>query len=96
MEHRKYDQLQEKIKELEDEIARHKTEESRSRLIEEALQESLADYELLLGNIPGVVYKGYKNWDVDFFDDKVEILTGYPKEGGEEGEEHDRDPNERH
>jgi PAS domain S-box-containing protein len=49
-------------------------------LIEEALQESLADYELLLGKIPGVVYKGYKNWDVDFFDDKIEMLTGYPKE----------------
>jgi PAS domain S-box-containing protein len=80
MKYSKYDQLQERIKELEDEVARHKQEESRSRLIEEALQESLADYELLLGNIPGVVYKGYKNWDVDFFDDKVEILTGYPKE----------------
>jgi PAS domain S-box-containing protein len=49
-------------------------------LIEEALQESLADYELLLGKIPGVVYKGYKDWAVDFFDDKIEMLTGYPKE----------------
>ncbi len=76
----KYKQLQEKVKELEDEISRLKTEESRSTLIEEALQESLADYELLLGKIPGVVYKGYKNWDVDFFDDKIEMLTGYPKE----------------
>jgi PAS domain S-box-containing protein len=76
----KYTQLQEKIKELEAEISRLKTEESRSTLIEEALQESLADYELLLGKIPGVVYKGYKNWTVDFFDDKIEMLTGYPKE----------------
>jgi PAS domain S-box-containing protein len=76
----KYKQLQEKVKELEAEISRLKTEESRSTLIEEALQESLADYELLLGKIPGVVYKGYKNWTVDFFDDKVEMLTGYPKE----------------
>ena len=80
MKHGNINKLKEKIKELEDEIVRLKTEESRSTLIEEALQESLADYELLLGNIPGVVYKGYKNWAVDFFDDKVEILTGYPKE----------------
>jgi two-component system NtrC family sensor kinase len=80
MKHANYNKLQEKIKELEDEIVRLKREESRSTLIEEALQESLADYELLLGNIPGVVYKGYKNWAVDFFDDKVEMLTGYPKE----------------
>ena len=80
MKYQNSSQLQEKIKEFEDEIQRLKTEESRSTLIEEALQESLADYELLLGNIPGVVYKGYKNWAVDFFDDKVEMLTGYPKE----------------
>ncbi|MGD8371273.1 MAG: PAS domain S-box protein [Syntrophobacterales bacterium] len=76
----KYKQLQEKVKELEDEILRLKTEESRSSLIEEALQESLADYEILLGKIPGVVYKGYIDWAVDFFDDKIEMLTGYPKE----------------
>jgi PAS domain S-box-containing protein len=75
-----YSELQEKVKKLEDEILRLKTEESRSSLIEEALQESLADYELLLGNIPGVVYKGYEDWSVDFFDDKVEMLSGYPKE----------------
>ena len=73
-------ELQEKVKKLEDEILRLKTEESRSSLIEEALQESLADYELLLGNIPGVVYKGYEDWTVDFFDDKVEMLSGYPRE----------------
>ena len=75
-----YNKLQEKIKELEDEIVRLNREDSRSTLIEEALQESLADYELLLGNIPGVFYKGYKSWAVDFFDDKVEMLTGYPRE----------------
>ena len=80
MKYKNNNKLKEKIKELEDEIVRLKREESRSTLIEEALQESLADYELLLVNIPGVVYKGYKNWAVDFFDDKVEILTGYPKE----------------
>ena len=80
MKNRNYNKLQEKIKELEDEILRLKSEESRSKLIEEALKESFANYGLLLDNIPGVVYKGYTNWTVDFFDDKVEMLTGYPKE----------------
>ena len=75
-----YKVFQEKIKELEDEILRLKSEESRSKLIEESLKESSASCELLLDTIPGVVYKGYKNWDVDFYDAKVEMLTGYPKE----------------
>jgi len=80
MKHVNSHSLQEKIRELENDILRLKTEEARTTLIEEALQESLADYELLLGKIPGVVYKGYKDWAVDFFDDKIEMLTGYPKE----------------
>ena len=75
-----YNKLQEKIKELEDEILRLKSEESRSELIEESLKESFASCELLIDTIPGVVYKGYKNWEVDFYDAKVEMLTGYPKE----------------
>ncbi|UCG22044.1 MAG: PAS domain S-box protein, partial [Deltaproteobacteria bacterium] len=72
--------LQEKIKGLEDEILRLKAEMSRSKLIEEALKESFASCELLLNTIPGVIYKGYENWEVDFFDAKIEMLTGYPKE----------------
>ncbi|MGB6380417.1 MAG: PAS domain-containing protein, partial [Syntrophobacteria bacterium] len=80
MKHANYNKLQEKIKELEDEILRLKSEETRSKLIEDALKESFAAYELLLDNIPGVVYKGYENWGVDFFDHKVEMFTGYPKE----------------
>jgi len=80
MKHANYDELQRKIKALEDEILRLKSEEFRAKLIEQALKESFADCELLLNNIPGVVYKGYHNWDVDFFDDKIEMLTGYPKE----------------
>ena len=80
MKHQNYNELQAKIKELEDEILKLKSEESRSKLIEESLKESFADCELLLNNIPGVVYKGYPNWEVDFFDHKIETLTGYPKE----------------
>jgi PAS domain S-box-containing protein len=80
MKYQNYNELQAKIKELEEEILKLRSEESRSKLIEESLKESYADCELLLNNIPGVVYKGYPNWEVDFFDHKIEMLTGYPKE----------------
>lgn len=45
---------------------------------EEALLESEQKYRLLLANIPAMVFTGYADWAVDFLDDKVEALTGYP------------------
>ncbi|MGQ9688657.1 MAG: PAS domain S-box protein [Desulfobaccales bacterium] len=47
---------------------------------EAALRESEAKYRLLVKNIPAVVFRGYADWYVEFFDDKVEELTGYPRE----------------
>jgi len=47
---------------------------------EVALRESEAKYRLLVSNIPAVVFRGYADWSVEFFDDKVEELTGYAKE----------------
>jgi two-component system cell cycle sensor histidine kinase/response regulator CckA len=47
---------------------------------EEALKKSESQYRLLVNQIPAVVYKGYANWSIDFFDDKIETLTGYSKE----------------
>jgi PAS domain S-box-containing protein len=47
---------------------------------EEDLRESEEKYRLLVKQIPAVVFKGYADWSIDFFDDKVEVLTGYPKE----------------
>ncbi len=44
---------------------------------EEALRESEKKYRLLVNNLPGIVYKGYKDWSVEFFDRKIELLTGY-------------------
>ncbi len=46
---------------------------------EEALKASEEQYRLLVKSIPAVVFKGYADWSVDFFDDKIEELTGYPK-----------------
>lgn len=53
------------------------TEKKRSEI---ALKESERNYRLLIDNIPNIVFKGYPNGAVDFFDDKIEVVTGYPKE----------------
>ncbi|MDP1761457.1 MAG: PAS domain-containing protein, partial [Deltaproteobacteria bacterium] len=54
-------------------------EEERKRA-EDAFKESESQYRLLVKQIPAVVFKGYQDWSVDFFDRKIESLTGYPKE----------------
>ena len=50
---------------------------SELKRVEEALQESEEKYRLLVNNLPGIVYKGYTDWSVEFFDRKIELLTGY-------------------
>jgi PAS domain S-box-containing protein len=45
--------------------------------MEEQLRESEKNYRLLVKNMPGVVFKGYKDWSVEFIDEKIEALTGY-------------------
>jgi PAS domain S-box-containing protein len=47
---------------------------------EAARRESEAKYRLLVNQIPALVFKGYTDWSVDFFDSKIEKLTGYPQE----------------
>jgi two-component system cell cycle sensor histidine kinase/response regulator CckA len=47
---------------------------------EAALRQSEENYRLLVKQIPAVVFKGYRDGSVEFFDDKIEALTGYPKE----------------
>ncbi len=65
-----YEELEQRVKELEKESAKLKR-------AERALQESEEKYRLLVNNLPGIVYKGYKDWSVEFFDQKTQWLTGY-------------------
>jgi PAS domain S-box-containing protein len=44
---------------------------------EDALREGDEEYRLLVNNLPGIVYKGFKDWSVEFYDNRVEGLTGY-------------------
>ena len=44
---------------------------------EEALRASEEKYRLLVKNIKSIVYKGYKDWSVEFFDKKIELIVGY-------------------
>ena len=45
--------------------------------IEESLRESEENYRLLVKNLPSVVYKGFKDWSAEFYDNKIELMTGY-------------------
>jgi PAS domain S-box-containing protein len=47
---------------------------------EEALVKSEEQYRLLVNQIPAVVFKGYADGRVEFFDRKIESLTGYKTE----------------
>ncbi|MBM4299906.1 MAG: response regulator [Deltaproteobacteria bacterium] len=52
---------------------------TKEKEIEGALKESESQYRLLVNQIPAVVFKGYKDWSIDFFDDRIEGVTGYRK-----------------
>ena len=46
--------------------------------VEHALREGEQKYRELVTTVPAMVFRGYADWSVDFFDDKIEELTGYP------------------
>ena len=65
-----YKELTKKVKKLEQEaIFREQAEE--------AFRNSEEKYRLLVKNLPSIVYKGHVDWSVEFFDSKIELLTGY-------------------
>ena len=68
-----YKELEQKIKKLEKKV------EAFSE-IDEVLAESEMKCRLLLTNLPSIVYRGFKDWSVEFTDNKVEELTGYRRE----------------
>jgi len=57
----------------------HMEKNQASKPIIEMLLESDQDFKLLLNNIPAVVFKGYIDGSVAFFDHKIEALTGYAR-----------------
>lgn len=56
------------------------TDISEIKRSEKALRESEKKFRVLVNNLPNIVYRAYMNGSVEFFDDKIEALTGYKKE----------------
>ncbi len=44
---------------------------------EETLRKSEEEYRVLIKNLPSIVYRGYKDWSIEFIDNKIGLLTGY-------------------
>ncbi len=44
------------------------------------MKESEEKYRLLIKNLPGIVYRSYRGWSVEFIDNKIEQITGYAAE----------------
>ncbi|MBU0767991.1 MAG: PAS domain S-box protein [Proteobacteria bacterium] len=47
---------------------------------EAAMRETEEKYRRLIKNLPGIVYRGYRDWSVEFIDNKIEQITGYTAE----------------
>ena len=72
--------VQERTAELVETNEQLKREIEDRKRMEAELRDSETRYRLLINNIPSIVYRGYKDWSVDFMDDKIRLLTGYRKE----------------
>jgi len=61
-------------------IHRLKMSETEKNLQAQAVRESERKYRLLINNIPNIVFRGYLDGAIDYFDDKIEAMTGFSKE----------------
>ena len=68
-----YEELEQKNRALAKEV-------EKLRQIDGVLFESEMKYQVMLKNLPSIVYKGFKDWSVEFTDNKVGVLTGYSSE----------------
>lgn len=79
-----YDGLERRVEERTAELLQvneHLTREVQERKrAEGVLSESEEQYRLLVQNLPAIIYRGFKDWSVQFFDGKIERLTGYSAE----------------
>ena len=74
-------ELLELLKKMTNQMIENISSEMTERLrAEQALKESESKYRLIVNQIPEVVFTGYADWSVDFYDRKIEQLTGYRKE----------------
>jgi len=65
-----YKELEQRVKVLEKETVNRMA-------VEKAFRQSEEKYRLLVRNLPSIVYKGYADWSVEFFDSKISRITGY-------------------
>ena len=68
-----FKELEQKIKKLEKKVEMFSE-------TDKVLAESEMKCRLLLTNLPSIVYRGFKDWSVEFTDNKVETLMGYNRE----------------
>jgi PAS domain S-box-containing protein len=68
-----YEELEQRNRALEKEVEKLRQEDG-------ILIESEMKYQVMLKNLPSVVFKGFKDWSVEFTDNKVESLMGYSQE----------------
>jgi PAS domain S-box-containing protein len=76
-----HDELEQRVQERTAELA--KANEQLLEEIEErkttemAIRRTEEKYRVLVQNLPSIVYRGYKDWSVEFLDRKVQNLLGY-------------------
>lgn len=52
----------------------------RQKASEQALKDGEEKLRMLIDNLPNIIFQGYQDWSIEFFDDKIEQITGYKKE----------------